>query len=393
MTGGVEQILGAHTRLLRERGHDVRVIAGRGDAEIVPEADSRHPDVERLYQQLGRGDADESAFTDLRQRLRDRLEPLLADRDVVIAHNVLTMPFNLPLASALTASGLPVLAWTHDLAWINPRYRDYQRQGAVYELLHRPQAGVTYVAISRLRQGEIARTLGLPELEVPVVPNGVDAAGFLGLGASTRSLLEGAGAAGAWPVLLAPVRITRRKRIELAVEAAAILRPEYPELRLLVSGPLGPHNVDNQRYASELQRRRDELGLQGLVSFLYRQAGPDGSHPVDDVAIAELYRAADCVVLPSESEGFGLPALEAALARVPMVAADIDVMREVAGESLYYFPADGGAAAVAGAIDRALSSRAALLRRRALSRHDWPAVLDQMETLIEKITWRNSRDS
>jgi glycosyltransferase involved in cell wall biosynthesis len=389
----VESILGAHARLLRERGHDVRVIAGRGDAEIVPEVDSRHPEVERLYRALGRGEVDEAAFARLTGVLRGRLRPLLADRDVVVAHNVMTMPFNLALAAALAGGGVPVLAWTHDLAWTNPRYREYRRPGPVYDVLHTAQPGVTYVAISRLRQAEIARTLDVPAARVPVVPNGVDAAAFLGLGASTRALLDAAGARGTWPLVLVPVRITRRKRIELAIEAAALLRPRHPGLRLVVSGPLGPHNADNRRYAAELARRRDELGLGDVTCFLYGLAGPDGRHPVDDVAIAELYRAADCVVLPSESEGFGLPALEAALARAPMVAADIEVMREVAGAGLHYFPADGDATDVAGAIERALASRPSRLRRRALSRHDWPAVVDQMESLIEDSTWRRSPDS
>lgn len=389
----MEAILGAHARLLRARGHDVTVIAGRGDADIVPEVDSRHPEVERLYRELGRGEVDGAAFARLADVLGERLRPRLAGRDVVIAHNVLTMPFNLALATALTASGLPVLAWTHDLAWINPRYRDYRRPGPVYDILHRPQPGTTYVAISRIRRAEIARTLGLAPSRVPVVPNGVDAAGFLGLGASARSLLERCGATGAWPVVLAPVRVTRRKRIELAVEAVARLRPAYPDVRLVVSGPLGPHNVDNVRYAEELEGLCRDLGVDDVVSFLHRLADPGAPHPVDDVAIAEIYRAADCVVLPSESEGFGLPALEAALARVPMVAADIAVMREVAGGGLHYFPADGDASDVARAIDRALSSRASRLRRRALSMHDWPSVLDHMESLIEDSTWRRSPDS
>lgn len=389
----MEAILGAHARLLRERGHDVRVIAGRGDADIVPEVDSRHPEVERLCRELARGRADRAAFARLTETLRAALGPALADRDLVIAHNVLTMPFNLALAAALTAGGPPVLAWTHDVAWINPRYHDYRRPGPVYDILHRPQPGATYVAISRLRRAEIARTMGLAPARVPVVPNGVDAATFLGLGWDARSLLERSGAAGAWPLLLLPVRITRRKRIELAVRAAARLRARYPGLRLVVSGPLGPHNVDNVRYADELARLCGHLGLNDVVSFLYRLAEPGAPHPVDDAAIAELYRAADCVVLPSESEGFGLPALEAALARAPMVAADIAVMREVAGAGLYYFPADGDEIDVARAIDRALSSRASRLRHRALSRHDWPAVLDHMEALMKEIRWRRSPGS
>ncbi|MBO0704120.1 MAG: hypothetical protein J2P39_02255, partial [Candidatus Dormibacteraeota bacterium] len=155
-------MLGQHARLLRERGCDVRLIAGRGDAELVPEVDSRHPDVERLAEALARGEFDAGLFDRLRGVLRARLLPLLADRDAVVVHNVLTMPFNLPLASVLTEAPAPIVAWTHDVAWINPRYADYRRPGAPYDLLHRPAPGVTYVAISEVRGRELAGVLGVP---------------------------------------------------------------------------------------------------------------------------------------------------------------------------------------------------------------------------------------
>src|SRR5215470_14167417 len=65
VTGGVESVLSAHAHLLREAGHDVRVIAGRGDAELVPEVDSRHPEVEAVSRRLGRGDDGAPEFQDL----------------------------------------------------------------------------------------------------------------------------------------------------------------------------------------------------------------------------------------------------------------------------------------------------------------------------------------
>lgn len=383
ITGGVEAVLAVHARLLREAGHDVLVIAGRGNAELVPEVDSRHPDVEAIAGRLGDGDPAADEFDALRSRLAERLRPLLADRDVVIAHNVLTMPFNLALAVALVEAGRPLVAWTHDLAWVNPRYAEYQRPGWPWSVLREPQAGVRYVAISRLRQREVADLMRLPAAEVPVVPNGVDAAAFWGLGPRTRELAARAGLDGADPLVLVPVRITRRKRLELALEAAACLRPRHPDLRLVVSGPLGPHSADNVRYADTLQQQRARLRLDGVVSFLHEHAGPDGEHPVDDRTIAELYRMADLVLLPSESEGFGLPVLEAGLSRAPLVCADIPVLREVAGGGAWTFPAGGTAADVAAAVERALGSRAARLRRRTLIGYGWPSVLERMEHVIE----------
>jgi glycosyltransferase involved in cell wall biosynthesis len=383
--GGVEAILGIQAQLLAASGHDVRVIAGEGDAEVVPEIWSRHPKVERVAHALAAGEPIPAEFERLQALLTERLRPLLNDRDLVIAHNVLTMPFNLPLAGALVAIGLPIVAWTHDLAWINPRYRQYQREGAPYDVLHCPQPNATYVAISQVRQKEIVATLGLPPSMVPVVPNGIDPMGFWGIGPRTRDLAKRGGFENANPLVLVPVRVTRRKRLELAVEAAAQLQERYPNLRVLVSGPLGPHDAANQAYASWLKDLRSSLGLETTVRFLYELGQPGGPHPVDDRSTTELYRMADCVLLPSESEGFGLPVLEAALSRAPMVAADIDVIKEVGGSDVYTFPTQGSASDVATAAERALQSRPARLRRRVIEHHDWRSVSSQLEDVIEEV--------
>lgn len=376
-------MLASHARFLREHGHDVRVVAGRGDAHLVPEVDSRDPQVERLAVRLARGDPATEAFEGLRADLAERLTPLLADRDLVIAHNVLTMPFNLPLAAALVDLRRPLVAWTHDLAWVNSRYSEFQRQGWPWSILSQPQPGARYVAISRVRQSEIAEVMRLPRRDVSVVPNGIDPATFLGLGCQALELARRARLENADPLVLVPVRVTRRKRLELALEAAKILNAVYPQLKLVVSGPLGPHSADNLDYIEELRRRRRHLRLDDAVSFLCDLAGPDREHPVDDHTVAELYRMADLVLLPSESEGFGLPVLEAALSRAPLVCADIPALREAAGGSAWTFPAGGDAVTVADAALRALRSRTARLRRRALRSYRWPSVMKRVEQVIE----------
>ncbi|HEY4026336.1 MAG TPA: glycosyltransferase family 4 protein [Candidatus Dormibacteraeota bacterium] len=382
ITGGVESIVAVHARLLRQAGHDVLVVAGRGDAAVVPEVDSRHPEVEAVARRLAKGDPATPDFESLRGRLVERLRPLLAGRDVVIAHNVLTMPFNLPLAAALTDLGRPLVAWTHDVAWVNPRYADYRRPGWPWSMLRESQPGVRYVAISRLRQGEIAELMGMPLAAVTVVPNGVDPAAFWGLGPRALDLVHRAGLEGADPLVLVPVRITRRKRLELALDTAVCLRGTHPGLRLVVSGPLGPHSADNVAYAEELRMQRARLDLDGVVIFLHEFAGPDGEHPVDDRTIAELYRMADLVLLPSESEGFGLPVLEAGLSRAPLVCADIPVLREVAAGGTWSFPAGSAGDAVAAVAESALRSRAARLFRRTLRTYGWPSVLERIEKLL-----------
>ncbi len=374
--GGVEGIMGEQARWLRRFGHDVKIVTGRGEGVVIPLVDSRHPRVETLAQALAAGEEPAAELESLTTDLVAALGPHLADRDCVIAHNVLTMPFNLALARALTRVSRALVAWTHDLAWINPRYLPFQRPSPLLDVLHTAQPGVRYVAISEVRRGEIERTLGLPAGQVPVVPNGIDAESFIGLRAETRDVLQRAGVTGGRPLLLVPVRITQRKRLELAVEAAALLRGSHPELQVVVTGPLGPHDRANTGYAARLLELRARLHLDQAVHFLFEAAPAGAPHPVSGGMVAELYRLADLILLTSESEGFGLPVLEAALSRAPIVSPDLPVLEEVTGgEGLLTFPSSGDAAAVAGAVNRGLTTAAARLRQRVLTRHDWPAVI------------------
>ncbi|MGO8873969.1 MAG: glycosyltransferase [Acidimicrobiales bacterium] len=62
---------------------------------------------------------------------------------------------------------------------------------------------------------------------------------------------------------------------------------------------------------------------------------------VDDAAVAGVMAAASAVVVPSTYEGFGLPALEAMAAGVPVVAADRSSLPEVCGDAAYLVEPDG----------------------------------------------------
>jgi glycosyltransferase involved in cell wall biosynthesis len=379
--GGVELAIGAQVARLRRAGYDVRLLAGRGDAEVIEELDSRHPEVERVTRALAAG-REPTEFDDLRRRISKRLGSALADRDLVVAHNVITMPFNLPLTAALLDRQQPLVAWTHDIAWTNEQYASFRRELWPFVLLGRRHPRVTYVVISRQRQAELAAAFRMPSRDVHLVPNAVDPLEFSDLGAHARQLLERAGALNASPLVLVPLRVTPRKRLELALAAAAELSPRMPELRMVVTGPLGPHNADNRRYADSLLRQRSRLGLDSVVSFLFQQARPDGKHPVRNKDVAELYRISDVVLLPTEAEGFGLPLLEAALARVPVVCTDLPVLREVGGVGPYTFPPGADGSQVARQLERALNQRAVRQRRRAIRRYSWPVVLERTERVI-----------
>jgi glycosyltransferase involved in cell wall biosynthesis len=60
--------------------------------------------------------------------------------------------------------------------------------------------------------------------------------------------------------------------------------------------------------------------------------------PVNDFQLAWLYRNAEAVLVPSMSEGFSLPLIEAFACNTPVICSDIEVHREVGGEFATFLP-------------------------------------------------------
>jgi glycosyltransferase involved in cell wall biosynthesis len=58
---------------------------------------------------------------------------------------------------------------------------------------------------------------------------------------------------------------------------------------------------------------------------------------ISDEYLEKVYAASTCLLMASEGEGFGLPLIEAAQHKLPILARDIPVFREVAGEHAFYF--------------------------------------------------------
>jgi mannosylglucosylglycerate synthase len=377
--GGVESIMTEHARVLSAHGHTVTLIAGRGaPGALIPQLDSRHPDVLAVQAELDAGRVP-AAFEPLRAEIAAALRATLGSSPappVVIAHNALTLHKNLALTAALAgfaASGdARVVSWCHDLAWTNPLYLPALHAGYPWDLLRRPLAGVEYVVISEERRRELARLFDWPVDTVRRVPNGIDPQRFLGASRELGDVLDRLDWFARDLILLAPVRMTRRKRLEAALAATAALKEAGRRPLLLITGPPGPHNP-RQDYADFLVQERRRLGLEREAIFLSLEPWLPGG--VSDELMAELYRWADALIFPSEQEGFGLPLLEAGLARLPVFCAAIDVLREVGGADAHYFPPSAGGDEIAALILRTLTAAGpAALRRRVFRDYNWESI-------------------
>lgn len=386
--GGVERVLAQQAMAAAAAGHRVSVIAGRGatwQREIpvfnLPLVDSTHPAILAAKAQLDRG-AIPPDFPTLTAQIEHDLQATLAEAgtQVLVAHNVASLAKNLPLTAALHSltqrPGAPGLVlWHHDLAWGATRDHSELFDGEPWHLLRRDWPWAQQVVISDARRDELA-ALGIPVARIHVVPNGVDQAGLLKLETQTQELADALGLWRADPLLLLPARITRRKNIAFALRVLAHLREGEPDVQLVVTGPTGPHNPANRDYFDELLDLRAELGLEGSAHFLAESVASAGARHapdagVPDAVIADLYRLAGALFLPSLDEGFGIPLLEAAMTRLPIFCSDIPPLREVAQGDATFFALDADPAAVARLIEETLAGLATARFGARARRFSW----------------------
>ncbi|HEX9840393.1 MAG TPA: glycosyltransferase family 4 protein [Anaerolineales bacterium] len=363
VVGGVESVLGHHARLMADAGHQVRILAGRGeqiDPRIpfiyLPMADSRHPEVLAVKAELDAGRVPRK-FAELVDALTASLNQVLEDVEILIAHNVCSLNKNLALTVAVwNLSKHPkyphIILWHHDLAWTTPRYRAELHDGYPWDLLKQAWPGVKQVTISEMRQHELAGLFQIKKADISVIPNGVDVAGFHKLEKQTSDYVKQLDLLHAAPLLLLPVRITPRKNIELALHVCAYLKKDFPDSKLVITGPLGPHNPANLEYFDRLVALRKKLGLVNAVCFLAELA----AEYIPDKVVSDFYHLADSLFLPSREEGFGIPVLEAGLAGLPVFCSDIPPLRSLGGAHATYFSPDENPHELANKIADYLSS-------------------------------------
>lgn len=131
---------------------------------------------------------------------------------------------------------------------------------------------------------------------------------------------------GEGPIILYAGRVQAHKGTTIAVEAYAMLRSQLdPSLgvpRLLIVG--GASGADGD---AELEKCRTIARRHGVSD------GVDLIDPVSHDILADYYRAADLVIVPSRSESFGLVAVEAQACGTPVVAANTGGLAYVVSSS------------------------------------------------------------
>lgn len=300
--------------------HDLSVaLAGQGvDVDVVTTADEGYREYENVngvdvYRVRPHYVAARDFISDILQLNVAMLEKIMAllgqgkKYHLVHAHDWLVA---FAARAVKHAERIPLIATIHAT--------EFGRNGGLHNDMQRYISDVewwlTYeawnvICCSRSMQHELQRVFQLPADKISVIPNGVDP-GQVNKGLSRP---EGETNPGNKENTVFFVgRLVREKGVHVLLEAAPMVLSEVPGTKFVIAGK-GP-------VMEELRSRAYSLGLENHVHF---------TGYIDDATRNRLLHSASVAVFPSLYEPFGIVALEAMAARVPVVASDTGGLSEI----------------------------------------------------------------
>ncbi|MEM9082257.1 MAG: glycosyltransferase, partial [Planctomycetota bacterium] len=224
-----------------------------------------------------------------------------AEFDVIHAHDWMTYPAGMALAQI---TGKPLVAHIHSTEF--DRSGEHVNQ-AIYDIERRGMhAAVRVIAVSMLTKGICQGKYSVPAHKIRVIYNGVENNG------AESAIFGGRRIEAKDKIVLFLGRITMQKGPEFFVHAARKVLSKEPNTKFLVAG-----SGDMARRMIELAA---ELGIGHKVLFTGFLRGDD---------VKRIFRMADCYVMPSVSEPFGIAPLEAMANGTPTIISKQSGVSEV----------------------------------------------------------------
>lgn len=103
---------------------------------------------------------------------------------------------------------------------------------------------------------------------------------------------------------------------------------------------------------------------------------------ISDEFLDRVYASCRYLIAASEGEGFGLPLIEAARHGLPVLARDIPVFREVAGDAAIYFDNSRDPETISEAVTKLIRSKAEASNHPAISWQTWAQSADRLLNII-----------
>ncbi|TEB13117.1 1,4-alpha-glucan branching protein domain-containing protein [Pelotomaculum propionicicum] len=291
--------------------------------------------------------------------------------DLIHAHDWLVEE----AATALSRSyRLPLVATIHATEYGRNRgiHNDLQRR--IHNLEDRlANAAATVICCSNYMAEEITGLFGVARKKTHSIPNGVDPAS-LGV---PRQLLPGEKEArGGDKTILFIGRLVPEKGVQVLLEALLHLLPQMPDVKLLVGGT-GP-------YEGFLKDKANNPLLKDKVEFLGF---------VNEDQRNQHLKQSDVAVFPSLYEPFGIVALEAMAAQIPVIVSDTGGLSEVVSHGIDGYKVPPGNPGLLAYYIREVLVNPGLARdltrrawKKVLTVYDWQSIaLDTLDVYREAL--------
>ena len=231
------------------------------------------------------------------------------------------------------------------------------------------------IVTSQYMANEVMEFFQLPQSKIDIIPNGIDLQAVNWLRQEEAQTFRRRFVADDERLVFCVARLVWEKGVQTLVAAAPEILREFPATRFVVAGR-GP-------MYDELTRMADELGVAGQMDFVGYISDDDRDR---------LYQVADVVVIPSLYEPFGIVALEALAASVPVAAARTGGLAETFAwheMEMIHPPGDAGALAhsVCFALRHPHQARiwAATTLERCLRTFNWHSIAEQTAQVFAKV--------
>jgi len=237
------------------------------------------------------------------------------------------------------------------------------------------------LTVSQDARAQLAKVFGLRESEIEVVSEGPDPCFRpLDLAADREAILKRFELPSSVPLIVYVGGISPHKNLDGLLRAVAQVT-DSPWHLLLVGDYAGDSFLGCYREVLELAK---SLRLAERVTF---------TGYVPDANLLLVYNLATMLVLPSMSEGFGLPVIEAMACGLPVAASNRNSLPEIVGDAgLLFDPLS--TTEMAAAIGRLLSDEPLrrALREKGLKRAEsfsWKAGAQKLVTVLEEVASRH----
>ncbi len=229
------------------------------------------------------------------------------------------------------------------------------------------------ICCSNYMQQELENIFFLPSDKIRVIPNGVDPANLKPDPFPVEWRLKVAQPQEKMVLFIG--RLVIEKGVDNLVEAIPEIVRGYPAVKFVIAGK-GPHG-------EELMRKVKKLGIEDRVIF---------PGFVKDRQRNRLYACADVAVFPSRYEPFGIVAIEALAARVPLVVGDTGGFAEIVEDGVdgLKFP-PGDSSSLARCILKLLTQEDLCHRlcdhgwQKVISQYNWGSIARQTGEVYQEI--------